>query len=176
MFLCLFSGAAGLFLFTAPLRFAHVFRSYYRVLFSFRRERIKCSIDTGARDLLIFADDVLWTALQNRPNQKMASLTVIAGSGKVKCVDGAGTAAALMGPKYIFYSETTETLLFSEAGSCTVRSLLPCTERRKSALKQSITSALCDAVPVQPLMFLIFDYAITNSTSSADMSCVVLAR
>ncbi len=107
-------------------------------------------------------------------SDKMESVTVVAGSGQGVSVDGVGTDAGFVAPKTIAYSEATDTCLIAESEK--IRRLFPATEKRKSALKQSITSALCDAVPVKPLISLVFDYAITNSTSSADMSCVVLAR
>ncbi len=92
-------------------------------------------------------------------------VTIAGNDESSECVDGVGTAAALWGAVGISYDTKSGALYFVEAGSARVRRMFPAAEKQKSALTHALTSALKEsgAIPIQPLVCIIYDFAIGNS-------------
>ncbi len=93
-------------------------------------------------------------------------VTTLAGSGEQRSTNGFGTAASLHAPTAICYCATDDSLLITEAGSHRIRRVFPATEQRKSALNRILRAVLIEsgALPVQPLLSIIFDFALTTKS------------
>ncbi len=82
----------------------------------------------------------------------------------------AGSTASTGGfrsPDTICYSSTTDALFVCELQGEQIRCVFPATEHRKSELIRTLTSALFEsgALPVDPLISIIRDFAIADSKS-----------
>ncbi len=99
-------------------------------------------------------------------------VTTIAGSGEYGIRDGVGTAASFNTVEEICYSEASGSLLVAEAEYACIRRLYPATQSRKSELMRVLGLSLIEAVPIQPLISIIFDFAIGDSTYAAYALCV----
>ncbi len=102
-------------------------------------------------------------------------VTTVAGNGDRACIDGFGTHATFSDIEGMRYCGVSDSLLVAESGlySHRIRRIYPVTERRKTALKHALNSALNEsgALPVHSLILIIFDFAIGEGTVRASFSC-----
>ncbi len=100
-------------------------------------------------------------------------VTTIAGSGELASKDGIGTAASVHAPGGICYLERggtdgTPILLVTEVSACRIRSVNPFSVEKRARLDRALIAVLFDggALPIAPIISMVYDYAIENSTVS----------
>ncbi len=97
------------------------------------------------------------------------TVTTIAGSGgREGWVDGKAVLAAFSGLRGICYSEAQSALLIADGDANRIRCVRGFSEKKKSDLNQAISYALIEtgALPVDPLITLIFEFAVPLCTFS----------
>ncbi len=92
--------------------------------------------------------------------------TTIAGSGRSESMDGVGVAASLAQPIGLAYSHASGTLWISEDDTDRIRAIQPASARWNEELKRAVTVTLFQshAIPIQPLLSIVLDFALGDST------------
>ncbi len=97
---------------------------------------------------------------------ELVQVTTVAGSQISKIKDGIGTAAAFALPEGICYSPIDDSLLITDGDAHVIRRMFPTTPHSRSELHKLLNSLLLEtgALPVQPLISIVFNFAVANST------------
>ncbi len=120
------------------------------------------------------------TGITSNPDQKHANLssvvvsTIAGGGGNPTSTDGVGTAATVLSPTAICYSEAGHSLLVVDTLDHKVRCVFPTSDRREAQLSRALACALFETgvLAIQPLIAVVFDFATADSTYIlADLLC-----
>ncbi len=93
--------------------------------------------------------------------------TTIAGSGEPNSTDGVGLAADFHAPIAMAYSCASGILWISEDYSDRIRAMQPATVEWNANLKLAVMTTLfqINAIPIQPLVSIVLEFALGDSTS-----------